>query len=219
MTISESTFSFRDYIAYMFPGLVVIGVICVLEPSLLAWAEKHKLTGAAVVLAGSHIIGTLSLIISYRIFTMLLYRLFGDPRNVLFGRNYCNVWKLSTHTKKTVIALLEEYWGHDLTTNAHHTELLNLCLRQVQNRQHPALDYIARSVSLYNYCCAMCLPGIILLVTLATGGHIAGAAISAGCVAFFASGHYHYSAQVSVIVFMLFYTIYRHNPEGQEISR
>ena len=200
-------FSFRDYIAYFFPGLVVIVALCIKQPDIYIWIKDNNLLAVLVILASGYILGTLCQCISFFLLRGLLHRIFGPPWNVLLTRRYTPLWSFSDSQMSSIREVLTRYWGDKFNVSVSDPMLLHLCWRDIQqhNHDHPGLDYIRRCLSFYNYYLAMLPAVLLLLIVLISIGQIIKALVTFVSFVFFCAGYYSFAAQFAGNIYMVFY--------------
>lgn len=209
MNFPDGSFSLRDYIAYMFPGLVVITAACVWDPAIVRWFEEHKLVGSVTVLGGSYILGTLCQMVSYGLILNILRKPLGNPSRALSPKRHLFFKGFCPAFSQQVRVLLERHWGTQLSSEIPEERLLLLCWRAVQTQPHASFEYMKRCVSLSNYYATMLSADVILLIALLVRRHWLAAVAAMVSFFLFARGYYNYRAQFVRNVYRLFYIRYR----------
>ena len=206
MDLPKDTFSFRDYIAFMFPGLVVVAAACLTQPQATEWLERHNLIAATVLFAGSYILGSICQTVSYGLLLHLMHRLICNPNHILSEDCGKYLYNADAAFSKKVKVLLREYWGVDSAEGLTETTVLYLCWRVVQEKGHPSFEYMKRCVSLSNYYATMLSADLILAVCLAVTRHFGWMVLSIVLLPLLTRSYYNYRGQFVMNVYRLFYT-------------
>jgi hypothetical protein len=202
----DTGFGARDYLANFLPGAVIIFGICMLETSLLKWAEKHKEFALAILLVGSYIAGFMCLIISRMVFIELLHRLIGDPlETLLFGKKKLWVSPLNEEFRRQLIPKLEAYWGKELVRRTTGRYLVTLCWRLIASKPHESLSRITRTISLSSFSTSLIAADFFILIASVVKGHIIIAIISVIGLLPIIRGYYFYRRIFGVNVYQMFY--------------
>lgn len=156
MNITNNSFSFTDYIGYLFPGLLLIIGLYFSNPDILSFLLKDKILISIVLLITSYYAGYASIITSSLIIEKI-ENFFGDLYTSTYNKKLCPYFK-----KKLVTSLRKEY-GTDLVLHGNKSNLVYLCWIDIQKEpNHGALNYQSRLISLRTICTASFIPVLIL---------------------------------------------------------
>ncbi|MCP4263113.1 MAG: hypothetical protein GY774_37225, partial [Planctomycetes bacterium] len=158
LNLGTDVFTLRDYISYLFPGVVSLYALCILDPSILIKLEGKTLIGATVVFLGGYVAGFICNNVGWFLMTNVLGRVIGDPLGSLLRRKN---WPWTTIPdvvfQKQLMECLERYWGKALVINGNNINLLFLCWSIIQENSNHACVYLIRLISLYNMA-----PGLVI---------------------------------------------------------
>jgi hypothetical protein len=164
MNISNNSFTLRDYLAFVFPGILLIGAYLLIYNEHWELIKQDKLLAGVVLLVGSYFLGYMSSVLSSRTLTKLIYWLVGDSFRTLLSEPEKN--KFDTDFSDVLKEKLETYWGKKLS-NSSESNLLYLCWRDIQTTDHKGMEYQFRLVSLWNFCESVLIPSLILSIIFA----------------------------------------------------
>jgi hypothetical protein len=211
LNLGADVFSLRDYIGYLFPGVVSLFAIYIVDTSLLARLEGNKLVGATVLLLGGYVAGFLCNSVGwYLLFDVVGHKIIGDPFGNLLG-NHKRLWAgaFDGEFKKQLVDCLAAYWGEDLVKNGSETNLMFLCWRVVQEKPNPACAYLIRLVSLYNMAASLVVACLLVLAASLYkhhGGMIVGSVVA---LVFFVRVFFRYRLVFAQNVYRMFFARYR----------
>ncbi len=168
----SSTFSFRDYLAYVFPGSILIfGFYLLIYDSQIF---QKKVTDNLEIVVPSLIIvtyyaGYLSNVISYNMGICFKYFCY-ENCNSHCKEDYCD--NLNKHKKygldglfiKSLKMLITSKWAIEDFKN--ESNILYLCWQDIQASDHKGISHLHRIVSLRNFALSSILPFIILGIGL-----------------------------------------------------
>ena len=161
VSISNSTFNIRDYLAYVFPGLCIFLLIFFWSPETWESIKQEKIVASVLFLVVSYIFGFSSRTISYFLFVKPYNKIFQNPyKNIFNGekpvlnKNFCSVFK-------TKIA---EVFGEEIGQSTE-TNIIYLCFRDIQNTDHKGQNYLSRELTLSNLSASLLLPSFLFFIS------------------------------------------------------
>jgi hypothetical protein len=161
MEIGNSSFSLRDYISYVFPGIFFIFSFLILRPDYWVLIKGDTLLTTVIFLVGGYFFGYASNIIGMKTIGKIFIKVMGEPFSTTLSqpkRNGFNEkFSVIVHEK------LVQYWGQEVV-DAGEANLLWLCWRDIQAQEHAGLDYLLRVVSLWGLCTSTLLPSLLFAV-------------------------------------------------------
>ena len=139
-----SSFSLRDYVAYLFPGVAGLLLLLLIRPDLAAWAEKHALAAGVIIIVGGYLVG----FIAHGFFWHGVARFLPNSTMVFAPRNKRQKSPFSIGFNE----LLDNVLASRLRNVAEleQDEIFYLAWRLAQRMDHPTLDHIARLVTFSN---------------------------------------------------------------------
>lgn len=159
MNLNNNSFSLRDYLAYLFPGILLFWAYFLLEPEAWILLKKDSVLSTLVFLVGGYFLGYMSNVLSTRTIIKILDDIFGDPTNTTISNPNGNGF--NSNFAKILSEKLKNYWGQEIF-EAGESNLFFLCWRDLQKSDHKGIDYQFRLVSLWNFCTSTLVPSAIL---------------------------------------------------------
>lgn len=163
MDIKNNSFSLRDYIAYLFPGTLLIAAYVINNNEIMALMKNEKLVTSVIILVGGYFLGYASNILALRTITKIIDDIYDDPFKTILSNP-----KENSFNEKFANILNEElkkYWGEEII-ECGESNLFFLCWREVQTLSHAGIQYQLRLVSLWNFCTSTLIPSFILGLVL-----------------------------------------------------
>lgn len=160
MQINNNLFSLRDYIGYVFPGLIFLSSYFIYSPEIWKFVKSNNLVASLVFLVVSYYIGYASNILSSRSIINLVKLTLGDPYDNYLSSRVKGAFKFKLQS------LLKEKWGEEIANDDSIYNLMFLCWRDIQRTEHQGLSYQFRLVSLWTFCNASLVPFIFLSIVL-----------------------------------------------------
>ena len=216
LNLGADVFTLRDYLGYLFPGVVSFYALYILDPSLLVKVEANTLIGAVVVLLGGYVAGFVCNTVGWFLMTKVLGRIIGDPLGSLLRRkNWPWTSMPDVVFQKQLMECLERYWGKALVINGNSVNLLFLCWRIIQEQPNQACAYLIRLISLYNMAAGLVIADIFVIVASFYKGHIAVGIASSIILLFLVRAFYRYRIAFGKNVFRIFFVRYRVNGKAE----
>lgn len=203
--IEKIDFSFRDYVAFMFPGMLIIGAICIQIPNSFDWLEQHKFIATAIFLVGGYIAGRLSNSISYGTILKLSFKVFGSPTKILSEKGSHFLTKIDEAFKEELVTVLRRHWGANLVENGNEANLLFLCNRKIEENDHRTLDTQGRRVSIHEFHAALMPAMFVFSISLMLDEKIFTGLLVLPLIYFSLKSFYGFRRQFVVNIYRLFY--------------
>jgi len=138
MNLTNSSFSLRDYLAYLFPGVLLLGGYFLTHHEHWELLKQDKLLSSIVLLIGGYFSGYISNVFSTRTIAKILDCFFGNSFTTTLSKpdknNFDQTFALMVKTE------LQNYWGKELV-DAEESNLLLLCWRDIQRSTHQGIEY------------------------------------------------------------------------------
>lgn len=161
MNINNNSFTLRDYLAFVFPGTLLIGAYLLVYSEHWDLIKQEKLLAGIVLLIGSYFLGYMSSVLSNRTVSKLIYWIIGDSFKTILSNPDKN--EFDSKFSKILKEKLKNYWGEEIFYTSE-SNLLYLCWRDIQTTDHKGMAYQFRLVSLWNFCESVLVPSLILFV-------------------------------------------------------
>ena len=158
---TSSAFSLRDYVAFLFPGLSLLGAFFIYWPGYWGVIKNDNIALILVLIVGGFILGYVCNVISITIFVPIFNRVIDDPfsNDSLIKRKGRFSKPLDNIFSNIVLGRLINYYG-DQIINESKTKILFLCWRDIQKYNHQGFEYLFRTVTLWNFSGSMLLPSL-----------------------------------------------------------
>jgi hypothetical protein len=163
MNLSNNAFSLRDYLAYLFPGILLLSAYFLIYNQHWEVLQKDKIIASIVFLIGGYFLGYVSNVFSTRTIAKVIDKFYGKPFGTTLSNPKQN--KFNQEFSKLVSNKLKDYWGEELLS-AGESNLFYLCWRDIQRSDHKGIEYQFRLVSLWNFCTSTLFPSLTLSVIL-----------------------------------------------------
>jgi hypothetical protein len=164
--LGVGAFSLRDYVAYLFPGVVVLGSVVVIEPRFWDIISKDAVAASLIILVGGYVAGFASRRVGTLIITPLLNRIQGNPYRQLLRPNNRRIKKsLDDRFRALVLNRLEAVWGKELV-GGREDNLLFLCWRELEFEENANTAYLSRLIDLYNLSLNLLVPTLLIGLSL-----------------------------------------------------
>ena len=168
--LTNGTFSLRDYVAYLFPGVCLLACLALARPELWKLIASDPIAASVVLLVGGYIAGLTSHRASHITFCRLLDKIQGIPNEGMLRPETDSQRKLMDNEfRKILLARLEEVWGEEILAG-REDNILFLCWRELQLQDNASTAYLERLVDLYNMATSLLFPTSLMSVVLLVRG-------------------------------------------------
>lgn len=217
--IAGSQFTLRDYISYFFPGVVLLAAIAIVRPAIWVDVKNDTLAISLILFVGGYVLGFFSHVVSTLIL-MPFNRVLGDPHaDGILGSSKPLVRSALDENFKSILRKeLELAWGKEIASGKE-SNLLFLCWRDIQRHDHRGLEYLFRSVSMYNMALNLIFAFFALSLALIHTHHFCYAALSLLLAASMYRGRFVYRREFVRNVYRIWYVYRLHHEEQREPSQ
>ena len=205
--LSKDTFSLRDYIAILFPGILVIISVIIIYPTLLDKLNENGILATIIILVIGYLFGFASNIIGEKLILPPIDKKVGDPfLGAIYPDKSLQYRIFDQEFRNILITNLEKKWGPKIL-KGNQRNLLFLCRREIQKYNHSGLAYLLRLVTLYNTARAYIFPCILIMLSLIIIRQYTISVFVLFIILSLYLGHYHYRLEFVREVFRIWYIL------------